>query len=92
MGLLDASFPQTDDAFVASLTREAFLKPIDLSALLVYTDFLQSESELRDAELQEVRRWIDHAVRGRLVWKWLVGCSPPSTTFAPRLRQRAVNS
>ena len=61
--LLDVCFPKTDEAFLASLRREAFLQSIDLSGTSVYTDFLHAEKSPRDAELEKVRQWIDYTAR-----------------------------
>lgn len=61
--LLNTNFTKTDNAYLDSIKREAFLQSVDLSGMSVYTNFIQTDKKKIDAEHEKVRKWIDHTAR-----------------------------
>lgn len=57
--LQDVGFRSTDDEYLYSIKRQAFIDSLELSGVSVYTNFLQSDTKGLDNELKRIRKWID---------------------------------
>ncbi len=55
-------FSSEDSAYIHSLKAKAFRLGLDISGMPVRNNFCLPPGEQRDAELQHVRTWVDHAV------------------------------
>lgn len=58
--LLDTHLLMTDDKSLFEIKREAFLNSVELSAVSVYTDFIEPNGDQRAKEIARVQRWIEH--------------------------------
>lgn len=54
-------FPDTSDAFLLPLRRTAYRMGVELYAISIRTDMCRPPGDRRDAEIAEVRRWVDAA-------------------------------
>jgi sugar phosphate isomerase/epimerase len=61
--LLDTCLVATDNKSLFELKREAFLNAVELSAVSVYTDFIQPDKQKRVKEIERIQGWIDHAAK-----------------------------
>lgn len=57
--LQDVGFRSTDDEYLYSIKRQAFIDALELSGVSVYTNFLQSGTKALEGELKRIRKWID---------------------------------
>lgn len=55
-------FSSEDAAYIHSLKARAFRLGLDISGMPIRNNFCLPPGEARDAELQHVRTWVDHAV------------------------------
>jgi sugar phosphate isomerase/epimerase len=55
-------FPkELDESFLIKLRRQAFLRGIAISGTAVGNNFTLPKGEKRDAEIAQVKKWVDHA-------------------------------
>lgn len=56
-------FPNTSDEFLLPLRRAAYRMGVELYSISVRTDFCQQSPELRQKEIEELKKWIDVAAK-----------------------------